>query len=67
MNNSQLYLAIGVPSILVILAWISNQVTVNRLADKIDRMSENQHKDALMLQGYMIPLHERMAKIEGSR
>ena len=51
MNNSQLYLAIGVPSILVILAWISNQVTVNRLADKIDRMSENQHKDALMLQG----------------
>ncbi len=63
MNDAQLYLAIGVPSFLVVLAWISNSVQVNRLADKIDRLAEQQHKDAMTLQGYMVPLHERIAVI----
>jgi len=63
MSDTQLYLAIGIPSLLVIL----NIIQSNRLADKIDRLAEQQHKDALTLQGYMIPLHERMAVLETKR
>jgi hypothetical protein len=84
MNNTQLYLTIGIPSfvaliswITVVLAWLSNRSDMNRLADrldskidrldgKLDRLAEQQHKDAMMLQSYMIPLHERMAKLEHS-
>jgi hypothetical protein len=47
MNNIQLYLAIGIPSLLVVLNIIQSQ----RLSDKIDRLSEQQHKDAMALQG----------------
>jgi len=104
MNNLQLYLTIGIPSFMVILAWLTGWANSNRLSDKIDRtdakadrtaetltakmdklaemqnakmdklaemlnakldrMIEQQHKDAMALQGYMIPLHERMAKLE---
>lgn len=62
MNNIQLYLTIGIPSLLVVLNIIQSQ----RLNDKIDRLAEQQHKDAMALQGYMIPLHERMARLEHS-
>ena len=62
MNNVQLYLSIGIPSLLVLLNIIQSQ----RLNDKIDRLAEQQHKDAMALQGYMIPLHERMARLEHS-
>jgi hypothetical protein len=82
MSDTQLYLAIGIPSLLVVL----NIIQSNRLGDKIDRvteqlsakidriaeqqsakmdrLAEQQHKDSLTLQGYMVPLHERMAVIE---
>lgn len=36
MINAQLYLAVGIPSILVILSWVSNNSRLNRLEDKID-------------------------------
>ncbi len=62
MNNIQLYLSIGIPSLLVVLNIIQSQ----RLNDKIDRLAEQQHKDAMSLQSYMIPLHERMARLEHS-
>jgi hypothetical protein len=72
MNNIQLYLSIGVPTFAVLLAWLSNRSDMNRLADrfdskierldaKIDKLADQQHKDAMILQSYMIPLHERMA------
>jgi len=75
MNNTQLYLSIGVPTVTVILAWLSNRSDINRLNDKVDRLTESlraemvslrndQHKDNMALMGYMIPLHERMAKLE---
>ena len=64
MNNLQLYLTIGVPTFTVILAWISNRADMNRLNDRIDAMNKTHHKDMKMLMGYMIPLHERMAKLE---
>ena len=77
MNNIQLYLSIGVPTFAVLLAWLSNRSDLNRLADrldgkierldaKLDKLTEQQHKDAMMLQSYMIPLHERMARLEHS-
>ena len=86
MNNMQLYLTIGIPTLTVILAWVSNRADNNRTNDKIDRLGENlnakidnqgaslraeltairndHHKDNLALMGYMVPLHERMAKLE---
>ena len=86
MNNTQLYLSIGVPTLTVILAWLSNRSDINRLNDKVDRLGEtlhakiedqgsslraelmalrnDHHKDNLTLMGYMVPLHERMAKLE---
>lgn len=36
MSNEQLYFAVGIPSILVILSWLSNNSRLNRLEDKID-------------------------------
>ena len=42
MNNTQLYLTIGVPTFMVLLAWLSN---MNRIADrlegKIDKLAES--------------------------
>jgi len=82
MNNLQLYLTIGIPTITVILAWLSNRSDSHRTNDKIDRLAENlrsematmrsemisiradHHRDNGALIGYMIPLHERMAKLE---
>jgi len=74
MNDTQLYIAIGIPSLLVIL----NMIQANRLSDKmgrvseqlsakIDRLAEQQHKDAFNLMGYMVPLHERLAVVEAKQ
>lgn len=35
MTNQQLYLAIGIPSILIILSWLSNNSRLNRVEDEI--------------------------------
>jgi hypothetical protein len=35
-----------------------------RLSGRIDASIEAHHKDNLALMGYMVPLHERMAKLE---
>lgn len=36
MTNTQLFLAIAIPSLLVVLSWISNNNRLNRVEDKID-------------------------------
>ena len=75
MNNVQLYLATGIPTITIVLAWLSNRSEINRLFGKIDRLTETiraemtamrneNHKDIMALMEYMVPLHERMAKLE---
>jgi hypothetical protein len=86
LNNTQLYLIIGLPMLTVILAWLANRSDINRLSDKLDRNMESlrngltretaglraeliairndHHKDFVSLMSYMVPLHERMAKIE---
>jgi hypothetical protein len=43
MNNTQLYLSIGIPTLTVILAWLSNRSDINRLSDKVDRIGEVLH------------------------
>ncbi len=75
MNNTQLYLSIGIPTLTVVLAWLANRSDLNRLSDKVDRNAEalraemtamrnDHHKDFVSLMSYMVPLHERMAKLE---
>ncbi len=75
MNNTQLYLTIGIPTFTVILAWLSNRADLNRSIERVDRsidalraeivaLRNDHHKDNLALMGYMVPLHERMAKLE---
>jgi hypothetical protein len=41
MNNMQLYLSIGVPTLTVILAWLSNRSDINRLNDKVDKLGDS--------------------------
>ena len=47
MNNTQLYLTIGIPSfvalfswVTVILAWLSNRSDINRINDKLDKQGD---------------------------
>lgn len=89
MNNTQLYLAIGLPMLTVILTWLASRAELNRNVDRIDRtlesmrneitrenaslhaelvaIREDHHRDFVALMGYMVPLHERMAKIESQK
>ena len=86
MTDTQLYLAIGIPSFLVVLSLVTNMVQSNRLADRMDRIAEQlsgkieqqnvrieqlsvkidgvAEQQSAKIQGYMVPLHERMAVIE---
>lgn len=63
--------------ITVILAWLSNRSDINRLNDKVDHLGEtlraemvamrnDHHKDNMALMGLMVPLHERMARVESA-
>ena len=45
MNNTQLYLSIGIPTLTVLLAWLSNRSDINRLNDKVDRLGETLRSD----------------------
>jgi hypothetical protein len=74
MNNTQLYLSIGLPMLTIILTWLASRTELNRQIDRIDRSLEtlrnelisirnDHHKDLVSLMGYMVPLHERMAKL----
>jgi hypothetical protein len=89
MNNTQLYLAIGLPMMTVLLTWLASRAELNRNVDRLDRSIEtlradimresagtrselvairnDHHKDLVALMGYMVPLHERMAKLEAQK
>lgn len=86
MNNTQLYLSIGLPTatglitlIVVILAWLSSRSDISDLRaemnGRLDRVEAKIDKTANELRVEMnglrreihqdmIPLHERMAKLE---
>jgi CRISPR/Cas system CMR subunit Cmr4 (Cas7 group RAMP superfamily) len=40
MNDTQLYPAIGIPSFLVVLAWITSMIQTSRIADQNVKLSE---------------------------
>lgn len=78
MNNTQLYMSIGLPILVFILTFLANRAEMNRHIDRIDRNLESvraelasirndHHKDLVALMGYMVPLHERMAKLESQK
>ncbi len=79
MNNTQLYLSIGIPSLLVVLAWLSNKSDMSALRSEvkgeISGLRAEIRSDMIALRAEMIglrkeiyealiPLHERMAVIE---
>jgi hypothetical protein len=68
MNNTQLYLRIGIPTLTVLLAWLSNRSDINRLNDKIDKFAESLRSEMITFRrevhGDLILLHERIVKVE---
>jgi hypothetical protein len=89
LNNTLLYIAVALPMLTVILAWLANRSDINWLGEKLDRNTESlrteltketaslraeliairndHHKDFVSLMSYMVPLHERMAKLEAQK
>jgi hypothetical protein len=85
MNDTQLYLAIGLPIVTVMLTWLASRAENNRNTDRLDRNIESlrgyigtlkneliairndHHRDFVSLMSSMVPLHERMAKIEAEK
>ena len=86
MNNTQLYLSVGLPMLVFILTWLANRAEMNRHIDRLDRngeslrsdlnretssiraelsaMRNDHHRDFVALLGQMVPLHQRMTKLE---
>jgi hypothetical protein len=64
MTNLQLLLIIGIPSILVILSWLSNSARLAAHDKRFDDGISSQHRDALEIMRNMTALHERVAVVE---
>ena len=71
MTNLQLLLTIGIPSLLVVLSWMSNNSrlsTHDKRFDDVERRFNDvitaQHGDALEIMRNMTALHERVAVVE---
>ena len=78
MTNTQLLLSIGIPSLLVVLSWLSNDKRFSNLEARMDRLDARMDRlearmdrlearmdarfDALTSQ--IISLHERVAVVE---
>jgi sensor domain CHASE-containing protein len=68
MNDTQLYLSIGIPTVTVILAWLSNKADMNALRTEV-KADNNAFREEIInlrkeIYEALIPLHERMAVIE---
>jgi hypothetical protein len=71
MTNLQLLLTIGIPSLLVVLSWMSNNYRLSAHDKRFDEMERrfnevitSQHHDALEIMRNMTALHERVAVVE---
>ena len=71
MTNLQLLLSIGIPSLLIVLSWITNNGRFDRIERRLDAHDErfneilaSSHKDALEILRAMTALHERVAVVE---
>ncbi len=62
MNNLQLYLAIGIPTITVILAWLSSRADNHRLNDKVDRLNDKVDRLGETLRSEMTALRTDISK-----
>ena len=81
MTNIQLLLSIGIPSMLVVLAWLSNNSRLNRVEQRLDRVDQRfdrvdqrfesvidaSHRDALEIMRSMTAVHERVAVVEAKQ
>jgi hypothetical protein len=70
MTNVQLLLTIGIPSLLIVLSWITNNSRFDRIEKRLDphdaRFNEilaATHRDALEILRSMTALHERVAVV----
>lgn len=68
MNNTQLYLSIGVPTFAVLLAWLSNRADINGLNEKFDELGDSLRAEMIALRREihqdLLMLHERVVKVE---
>ncbi len=78
MNNLQLALSIGIPSLLVVLSWINNNTRLSRLESasdmnnrRMDDLQRSMHSDMLSFQaavlGELANMRERLASVEAHR
>jgi hypothetical protein len=81
MTNLQLLLTIGIPSLLVVLSWMSNNSRLSVHDKRFDDMERRfndverrfndviseQHRDALEIMRNMTALHERVAVVEAKQ
>ena len=71
MTNLQLLLSIGIPSLLIVLSWITNNSRFDRIEKRLDAhdarfndLQASNHRDALEILRGMTALHERVAVVE---
>jgi len=71
MTDTQLLLSIGIPSLLVVLSWISNNsrhdatnARIDRMEGRFDELIAAVHGDSLELMRAITALHERVAVVE---
>ena len=64
MTNVQLYLSIGIPSVLVVLAWIHSISRINRLETTTDEGFKQLAALRDIVYRQMIDVHERVARVE---
>lgn len=64
MTNQQLYLAIGIPSVLIILSWVTNSAAFYFLNTKIDRHYENFNNQVTTLLSTIHNVDIRVVKLE---
>jgi hypothetical protein len=78
LTNQQLYLSIGIPSVLIILAWLSNRQDLRDLSSKvdrnyeslnakIDRHYENFNNQVTALLTTIHTVSERVTRVEGKQ
>jgi hypothetical protein len=74
LNNQQLYLSVGIPSLLVALSWLTTFIQNNRLDTKIDNLRTEMANELRAVRGdintitKMYGEHgERLAKLEAHK
>ncbi len=78
MNNTQLYLAIGLPTLAslctlttVIIGWFLSRADYNRLSDKLDALGDTLRAEMIAFRREihqdMMVLHERVIKVEAKQ